>query len=1267
MNNKRKVVIGLLIAMGVVFAGAGSVSAQTAADADFDDSGEVGFQDFLLFAAKFGLSQGDADYDARFDLDGSGAVGFADFLAFARLFGETVPVPALALTGIAPSEGMPGTLIELVGQFDADTAYQVKFGTVLLPAFAQNAERMTAMVPVLESGSVPVLVVDPSGRESEPTSFEVLALPEPRMNPEQLQQAVSGVGDGIGNVLAPLTAPDSLFSAADAAMIKDEMDKLNAAWGILGQRIEALPPEDAALLTHLLDNSGALGILEGLGTIDLSASKAVGPGAAFGHQKLFQADVVSFLMGNASAATSVATVIAAVVPGGQALVPILAAIDAVSGATKAVIDAIFPTDLENLRVEISPTPVPVEGTSDVSYYGDFVTESDAISALGGKLLEDAVEELLESFLKIPKVSEAAAEEIVGFVSGILSAAGMKGFDWITGGATISPALKDVPLDMSVYRLSVFDLLQVIPTLPGKETADAIEYLLGKAGIDVTFFDPVVVENEAVAAYDRLNARLTGKRSGATRLTVRAIRFVEWDSWWNWLGVCKWETVGPVYPNVNVGTMATSSPFYLDDQNDRPRGITYANNRFYVIGGKVYAYTAAGQRDAASDFYMDHVFRRGITYADDRFFVLGHDKVHAYMNSGQRDAASDFDLDDDYESLEKITYANDRLYVVAEPKKLHTEYERKLYAYTVSGQRDAASDVELLRPNALPFGIGITYGASDTYGITYVNNRFFLVRRDKVYAYTNSGQRDAASDFDLDFRITHFVSAVYPRGITSANNRFYVLEDSTHIDADPNDRVGVYEYSGRFRPSPDLIVNTSVREKALAPGQSFTLSATVKNVGDAQASSTTLRYVRSDDWSISQDDTQGGSAAVGVLDPLDTSPVNVTLTAPSTAGTYYYWAHADVLEQEEIEYNNYSEVAQVSVYDVGTPTSTDFELANNNSPSSITYANDRFYVADLEDGKIYAYTVSGQRDTAADFKLEPHVVPLGITYANRRFYVADVSGGKVYAYTVSGQRDASADFAVSDSALTGITYANDRFFVVHASDDKVYAYTGSGQRDADSDFELDGDFSPFGLTYANDRFYVAKKRWDSRRGNVTVYAYTSSGQRDPDSDFTPRHWSISPFLGGLTYANGRFYVITTIDRYGRGSRDFSGAGSWSAEVFGTSGGSFFLDINDDPVSIAYGNNRFNVLESVGKVYTYKSSGQRDPDSDFELIDSHSGMTHANNRFYVVTRDDRGRGFAYVYTSSGERDEASDFKLSHGGFSSITYASITYADNRFYVVG
>ena len=63
-------------------------------NSDFDGDRTVGFPDFLRFAAQFGLSQGDAGYDAQYDLDGDGTVGFSDFLVFAASFGKEVSPPA---------------------------------------------------------------------------------------------------------------------------------------------------------------------------------------------------------------------------------------------------------------------------------------------------------------------------------------------------------------------------------------------------------------------------------------------------------------------------------------------------------------------------------------------------------------------------------------------------------------------------------------------------------------------------------------------------------------------------------------------------------------------------------------------------------------------------------------------------------------------------------------------------------------------------------------------------------------------------------------------------------------------------------------------------------------------------------------------------------------------------------------------------------------------------------------------------------------------
>ena len=55
---------------------------------DFDGNGTVDFSDFSQFASKFGRSEGDDGYEARFDLNGDGEIGFSDFVDFAQNFGK---------------------------------------------------------------------------------------------------------------------------------------------------------------------------------------------------------------------------------------------------------------------------------------------------------------------------------------------------------------------------------------------------------------------------------------------------------------------------------------------------------------------------------------------------------------------------------------------------------------------------------------------------------------------------------------------------------------------------------------------------------------------------------------------------------------------------------------------------------------------------------------------------------------------------------------------------------------------------------------------------------------------------------------------------------------------------------------------------------------------------------------------------------------------------------------------------------------------------
>jgi len=70
--------------------------------------------------------------------------------------------------------------------------------------------------------------------------------------------------------------------------------------------------------------------------------------------------------------------------------------------------------------------------------------------------------------------------------------------------------------------------------------------------------------------------------------------------------------------------------------------------------------------------------------------------------------------------------------------------------------------------------------------------------------------------------------------------------------------------------------------------------TVHNQGAGGSAATTVRFYRSTDATITTSDTLEGTGAVNTLVPSGGSGETILLTAPATAGTYYYGACVDVV-------------------------------------------------------------------------------------------------------------------------------------------------------------------------------------------------------------------------------------------------------------------------------------------------------------------------------------------------------------------------------------
>ena len=114
-------------------------------------------------------------------------------------------------------------------------------------------------------------------------------------------------------------------------------------------------------------------------------------------------------------------------------------------------------------------------------------------------------------------------------------------------------------------------------------------------------------------------------------------------------------------------------------------------------------------------------------------------------------------------------------------------------------------------------------------------------------------------------------------------------------------------------SPDLEVRAAtVTDADPEPGGAFMLSATARNAGAGASTSTTLRYYRSADATVSTGDTAVGTDAVAALAPGAKSPQSIPLTAPAGAGTYYYGACVDAVADESDTTDNCSASVRVDV-------------------------------------------------------------------------------------------------------------------------------------------------------------------------------------------------------------------------------------------------------------------------------------------------------------------------------------------------------------------
>ena len=624
------------------------------------------------------------------------------------------------------------------------------------------------------------------------------------------------------------------------------------------------------------------------------------------------------------------------------------------------------------------------------------------------------------------------------------------------------------------------------------------------------------------------------------------------------------TDGRTYAYGGDGQRDTAAEFDLHEDNGFPGGIAYDDGRFHVVdwfNHRVFTYDLDGQRDTSAEFdlHEDNTIPSGIAYARGRFYVVDEfdARVYAYEDDGQRDTMAEFDLHEDNGFPGGIAYADGRFHVV-------DWLSVKVYGYRDSG---ASPDLGPTDPDDRAYTVGtpievwtlpeasggdapLTYSLSpDVPGLRFDAETRQLTGTPSAagtYSMTftatdEDGDADTLSftitvqapvmDGDTAYGVDDALPGVPAFGIfvpaVVSVGRVMATGDGTTIDLDDG---GYFELIDGTRYTCTSSDGCTIENGIVIQG---TLTGTAATEG-AVDRFPTFRMAMAP---VNQTYTVG--TAIDALTLPEASGGNGTLTyslspdvpgltfsaaarqltgTPSAAASYsmtYTVFDADgdtdviffTIAVEDAEGGDQGAVAEYDLHE------------DNSFPQGITYAGDRIYVLDSSDGKVYAYRVDGQRDTASEFDLhDDNADPEGIAYGNERFHVVDATENRIYAYSSGGQRHTEAEFDLHEDNANpvGIAYGNGRLFVVDALDERVFVYGADGQRDTLAEFTLhDDNSSPRGITVANNRAFVV----DSFDVKVYVYA---DGQRDASTEFDLH--ADNGFPGGIAHADGRFYVV-----------------------------------------------------------------------------------------------------------------------------------------------
>ena len=189
-------------------------------------------------------------------------------------------------------------------------------------------------------------------------------------------------------------------------------------------------------------------------------------------------------------------------------------------------------------------------------------------------------------------------------------------------------------------------------------------------------------------------------------------------------------------NTTHAYAGSASDIALDATNTNAQGVVATSTGLYVVNDgtgatdKVFAYNLDGTRKSGSDFALTGTYtsKKGITFANNKFYLVDNDVVDVYSVAGTRDSSAQFSSNN-----------NDDAGLATDGTKLYyalDENGTSIVTTSLTGSNSSTLSLAAANRNST----GIAYHG----GYLYVVDDADL----KVYVYNTSGTRQTALEFNL---------------------------------------------------------------------------------------------------------------------------------------------------------------------------------------------------------------------------------------------------------------------------------------------------------------------------------------------------------------------------------------------------------------------------------------------------------------------------------------------------------------------------------------